>query len=136
MIAIPVKTNGENPALSPLFGKAKWFAFVDQNGVVTIEKNETQSGRVVVDTLAAKGVDTILFHHMGGNPFLLLKKANIKCFFGGDERITLQELLEKLQADALQEVTIENMNEYVEKGAHTHGHDHDHEHHHDHHHSH
>jgi len=28
-LAIPVKTNKENPAISPLFGKAKWFAFVD-----------------------------------------------------------------------------------------------------------
>lgn len=128
MIAIPVKTNGENPALSPLFGKAKWFAFVDKEGKVSIEKNETQSGRIVVDNLVAKGVDTIVFHHMGGNPFLLLKKANMRCFFGGDERITLSELLSKLKEDALAEVDLNNMNEYVEKGEHNHPHEHDHHH--------
>ncbi len=28
-IAIPVKMNKENTALAPLFGKAKWFAIVE-----------------------------------------------------------------------------------------------------------
>ena len=49
-IAIPVKTNRENPAIAPLFGKAKWFAFVE-DGEVSIEKNEAEGGVRVVDWL-------------------------------------------------------------------------------------
>jgi predicted Fe-Mo cluster-binding NifX family protein len=47
MIAIPAKTDTQNPAVITLFGKAKWFAFIDGDRV-TIEKNELQSGRSVV----------------------------------------------------------------------------------------
>ena len=45
--AIPVKANKENPAVAPLFGKAKWFAVV-KNGKATIEKNPAQGGRAVI----------------------------------------------------------------------------------------
>ncbi|WP_304545400.1 NifB/NifX family molybdenum-iron cluster-binding protein [Sulfurimonas microaerophilic] len=128
MIAIPVKTNNENPALSPLFGKAKWFAYVDRDGNISIEKNETQSGRVVVDNMIAKGVDTIVFNHMGANPFMLLQKANMECFYGGDERILLQDLLSNLQNEELVKVDSTNMTQYLEEGKHDHSHDHSHHH--------
>ena len=38
-LAIPVKTNKENPAISPLFGKAKWFAFVNIDGKIEIKNH-------------------------------------------------------------------------------------------------
>ena len=38
MIAISVKTNKENPAVTTLFGKGKWFAFIDGDKI-TIGKN-------------------------------------------------------------------------------------------------
>lgn len=44
-IAIPVKMNKENTALAPLFGKAKWFAIVE-DGKVTIEQNIADGYRV------------------------------------------------------------------------------------------
>ena len=51
-LAIPVKTNKENPALSPLFGKAKWFAFVDIDGKIEIKKNLCNGGAEVIRWLA------------------------------------------------------------------------------------
>ena len=40
MIAIPIKTNKENAVVSTLFGKSKWFAYIDENGNITIEDNK------------------------------------------------------------------------------------------------
>jgi len=136
MIAIPVKTDKENPAVTTLFGKAKWFAIVDGD-TITIEKNEIQSGRAVVEYLVSKGVDKLIFNHMGGNPFMLLQKAKVECFHSGDERILLNDVLDKLKNDSLIKVDGTNMSDFVEQGNMHNGgghkeHNHDHEHHHNH----
>lgn len=115
MIAIPVKTDKENPAVTTLFGKAKWFAIVDGDKI-TIEKNDIQSGRAVVENLVSKGVDKLIFNHMGGNPFMLLQKARVECFHSGDERILLDQAVEKLQNDNLTKVNGVNMSEFIEQG--------------------
>ncbi len=136
MIAIPVKTNKENTAVTTLFGKAKWFAIVDGD-TITIEKNETESGRAVVDSFVARGIDKVIFAHMGGNPFMLLQKGNIECYHAGEERILLTEALEKLKNGQLTKVDGTNMSQFVEQGNMHNGGGHgDHEHTHDHHHHH
>ena len=138
MIAIPVKTNKENPAVTTLFGKAKWFAIVDGDKI-TIEKNETESGRAVVDSFVARGIDKVVFRHIGGNPFMLLQKGNVECYHAGEERILLQEVLEKFKNGQLTKVDGTNMAQFVEQGnmhnggghkEHEHNHTHDHHHHH------
>jgi predicted Fe-Mo cluster-binding NifX family protein len=142
MIAIPVKTNKENPAVSTLFGKSKWFALIDGEQI-TIEANQTESGRQVVENMIAKGVDKLVFHHMGGNPFMLLQRGKVTCYHSGGERILLQDVLAKLQNDELVKVDGTNMSDFVEQGNmhnggghhnHNHDHHHDHDHHHRHHH--
>lgn len=115
MIAIPVKTNKENPAVSTLFGKSKWFAYVDGN-TIKIEANQTDSGREVVENMIKKGVSKLVFHHMGGNPFMLLQKENIECFHDGGKRILLDDVLQKLKNNELTKVDGTNMAEYVEQG--------------------
>ena len=47
-IAIPVKMNKENPAIAPLFGKAKWFAIVENNEV-SIVTNENAGGKLLLN---------------------------------------------------------------------------------------
>ena len=144
MIAIPVKLDKENPPVSTLFGKSKWFAFIDDEGKITIEKNDTESGRAVVEDFVKKGVDRLIFHSMGGNPFMLLQRAGIECYHSGGERILLSEVLEKLAKEELVKVDGSNMGEFIEQGTmhnkgnknHSHHH-HDHDHHgHHHHHAH
>ena len=115
MIAIAVKTNKENPAVSTLFGKSKWFAFIDGDEI-SIEANKTESGRKVVENMIEKGVNTLLFHHMGGNPFMLLQKGNIECFHDGGERILLNDALQKLNSGELTKVDGNNMSKYIEQG--------------------
>ncbi|MEA3553145.1 MAG: NifB/NifX family molybdenum-iron cluster-binding protein [Campylobacterota bacterium] len=138
MIAIPVKTNKENPAVTTLFGKAKWFAYIDGEDV-SIEKNDIMSGRAVVEYMVEKGVTKLVFNHMGGNPFMLLQKAKIECYHSGDERILLNDVIEKLIEESLVKVDGTNMGDFVEQGNMHNGggnHDHNHDHHHDHNHNH
>ncbi len=100
-IAIPVKTDKENPILSPLFGKAKWFAFVEE-GKVKIEKNEEQGGVRVVDWLFEKGIDALIISHMGNSPYTYIKEgSDISIFYAGEERISLEEVMKKFEDETL-----------------------------------
>lgn len=132
MIAIPVKTNTPQSAVAPLFGKAKWFALVDDAGEIAYWRNELGSGRAVVDHFIAEKVDTILFQEMGGNPFMLLNRAGIACAHVGEGRTLLADAVTAYRGGTLDAVTLENMYDYVEKprkhskGGEHHDHDHDH----------
>ena len=112
-IAIPVKTNKENPAISPLFGKAKWFAFIE-NGEISIEKNEGQGGIGVVDWLIRSNIDTLIIQHMGTTPYnLITKETNMSIYFSGDERITLSDAITKFETNDFVLVDDSNANEII-----------------------
>ena len=101
MIAIPLKTNKENSALAPLFGKAKWFAFVEDENI-TIEKNETQGGSGVVKWLLGKGVKTLIMQKMSQPPYEMIKEeGSIGILYAGSDRIELAEALKRYEADEL-----------------------------------
>ena len=101
MIAIPLKLNKENSAVAPLFGKAKWFAFV-KDGNIMIEKNEAQGGSGVVKWLLGKGVKTLIMQKMSQPPYLMIKEeGSISIFYVGAKRIELPEALKRYEADEL-----------------------------------
>ena len=101
MIAIPLKLNRENSALAPLFGKAKWFAFVE-NGNISIEKNEAQGGSGVVKWLLGKGVKTLIMQKMSQPPYEMIKReGSIAIHYAGSDRIELPEALSKYKANEL-----------------------------------
>jgi predicted Fe-Mo cluster-binding NifX family protein len=100
-IAIPVKTNKENPAVAPLFGKAKWFAFVEE-GKMSIEKNPAQGGQAVVRWLLQNGVDTLIIQQIGNAPYHLIKESGrIKIYHTGEGRITIDEIITKFNNNEL-----------------------------------
>jgi len=100
-IAIPVKMNKENTALSPLFGKAKWIAFVE-DGKVDIVPNITHGGRAVVEWFVREGIDNVIFQEMGQTPYEMVKSVGtIELFHAGHERILLNDVLERFTADKL-----------------------------------
>jgi len=112
-IAVPVKTNRENPAVAPLFGKAKWFAFVE-DGKITIEENKASGGVRVVDWLLESGVDVLIIQHMGDSPYQILKEYDdVTIFYAGKERITLDEVLKKYEAEELTIVDDTNEHEII-----------------------
>jgi len=125
-LAIPVKMNRENSALSPLFGKAKWIAFV-QDGEVDIQPNHTHGGGALVEWFIQEGVDTVIFQEMGHTPYQKIKSAgNITLFHAGNERILLDEALEKFEDNQLLLVDDTNIDAIIKhhEKKHSHGHTH------------
>ena len=101
MIAIPLKLNKETSAVAPLFGKAKWFAFVE-NRNITIEKNEAQGGSGVVKWLLGKGVKTLIMQKMSQPPYQMIREqGSITIFHVGSDRIELPEALKRYEANEL-----------------------------------
>ena len=100
-IAIPIKLNKKDSAVAPLFGKAKWFAFVE-DGEITIEKNETQGGSGVVKWLLGKGVKTLIMQKMSQPPYQMIKEeGSITILYVGSDRIELPEALKRYEANEL-----------------------------------
>jgi len=112
-IAIPVKTDKENPAVSPLFGKAKWFAFIE-DGKISIEKNEAGNGQAVIKWFNSKNIDTIIFMEMGASPYETIRaNGDITLYHTGYERILLDEVLQKLKDQTLATVDHSKMEEII-----------------------
>jgi predicted Fe-Mo cluster-binding NifX family protein len=123
-IAIPVKTNKKNPAISPLFGKAKWFAFVDTNNdKIDIAKNECYGGIEVMNWLAQKGVNIIIFQEMGATPYGFVKEmGDITLFHSGYDRLLLDEAIKKFKNNELTLIDDTNITTIITKheSKHTH----------------
>jgi predicted Fe-Mo cluster-binding NifX family protein len=110
LIAMPVKTNKENPPLTTVFGKAKWFAFADDGGTVEVRENPyAGAGPKTVAWLIDSGVDTVITQHIGGNPFMFMKEAGVRVCYPGEGRILVSEALQKLRDGATEEITVENI---------------------------
>ncbi|MGB6327691.1 MAG: NifB/NifX family molybdenum-iron cluster-binding protein [Halarcobacter sp.] len=130
MITFPVKTKKENATVSPLFGKAKYFAFYDGESL-QIEANPFDNGSSLIDWFKEKGVDDIVIKEMGTNPYKKLKNTNIDIYYAGDEKITTNEIIESYNNKTLKILDASKMSEIIKKheGSHSHG-DHDHKDHH------
>jgi len=116
MIAVPIKLNKQDSAVAPLFGKAKWFAFVSEDDEITIEKNEARQGSAVVKWLLEKGVDVLLMQKMSEPPYeMIQREGNITIFYVGSERITLSEAIKKYEDESLAIVDDSNANEIIKK---------------------
>lgn len=117
MIAIPVKTNKENTAVSTLFGKAKYFAFIENNKI-KILKNEQMGGKAVANWLKNKNVDTLITSHMGEKPFETLLNNGLKVYFAADERIELKDVMIKYADGELQILNNQNFHILLKEDNH------------------
>ncbi len=115
-IVVPVKTNKENPPVSPLFGKAKWFAFIDEDGNIEIKQNRCHGGGEVINWLLSENIDTIIFQEMGVTPYKMINKIpNITLLHSGYDRIVLTDLIQKVKEKNLQIVDNSNINDIIHK---------------------
>ena len=129
-IAIPVKMNKLDSAVAPLFGKAKWFAIVEE-GKIAIVQNPAQGGRAVIEWLNSLHIDTIIMQEMGAGPYEVIQQlGTMKLYHAGFERITLDRLLQDFQENKLALLDEVKMSEIIAKheNAHTHTDDHHHNH--------
>jgi len=121
-IAIPVKMNKENPPLAPLFGKAKWFAIINDEKI-EIVKNEQNGGRAVIEWLSSLGIDTIIFQEMGHSPYEMIKEiGDIELFHGGYDRILLNDVLAKFKNDSLEMIDDTNIDAIIKHHEDKHSH--------------
>ena len=137
-IAIPVKMNKANPAVAPLFGKAKWFAFVEKESV-TIMENPAKGGKAVIEWFANEGVDTIIMQEMGVSPYEMIQThGGMSLYHSGYERILLSDLIVKFADGELDMLNDTHMKEIIKQheSRHAHGDHHHGEGHHEHHHHH
>ncbi len=123
MTAIPLKMNKIESAISPMFGHAKWFAFADKAGEISIEKNPYDGGMQVIHWLMERGVDTIVTSHIGAGPFRFLLDRGVRAYHPGAGRVVLIEALDGLREGRLMAITPENIAQYAQHGG---GHHHHH----------
>jgi len=116
-LAIPLKTNKEDSAISPLFGKAKYFAFVD-GSKSDIEKNELKSGSGIVEWFKSKGIEAVIVQSLGFSPYEMLKKIGIEIFYAGDERVLLKDVLNKFKKAELSLIDDTNINRLIKHKHH------------------
>jgi len=113
-LAIPIKMNKENSAVAPLFGKAKWFAIVD-NGELMIIPNNQSGGQAVIEWLSEMKVDALLIQEMGLKPYEKIKAyGTMALYHTGFERILLNDVLEKFRNNTLEILDDTNMDEIIQ----------------------
>jgi len=100
-LAIPVKMNKENPPVAPLFGKAKWFAIVE-NGKSKILPNNQSGGQAVIEWLKEMGVEALLVQEIGVSPYERAKYYGMMLYHTGFERILLHDVISKFEAGELE----------------------------------
>jgi len=122
MTAIPLKMNKMESAISPMFGHAKWFAFVSDDGDIRIEKNPYDGGMPVINWLLQNGVDTIVTSHIGAGPFRFLLDQGVRAYHPGEGRVVLIEALDKLREGQLMPITMENIAQFAQHGGGHHHH--------------
>ena len=111
-VAMPVKMNRKDSAISPLFGHAKWFAFVDGENIL-IKQNPFDGGVAVVEWLLDEGVDVVITQHIGYKPFTLLQKMDIDVYYPGDGRVTIEGAMECLDQKNCDKITLENIEKFT-----------------------
>lgn len=133
MIAMPIKSNSKESALTTVFGKTKYFALVDEeNGEITVKENPFDSGRALSEWFVDNGVDKVVVKSMGANPFLILNNGGVEVYLCHEKRSTIEETVALLREGKATRITAENMSEYLDAGGHRHakGEHHEHDHHH------
>ncbi len=114
MIAIPIQKEEKNPVFVQLFGKARLFLFIDEDGSRQIEVNSLFNGVKLVEYFTQKGVRKLIVNHIGKQPLLSLQKTDIECFYTQDVRKTVNELLKDLENNKLEKITDKNIDNFLE----------------------
>ena len=112
-LAIPIKMNKENSAIAPLFGKAKWFAIVD-NGELSIIPNKQSGGQAVIELFDEMKIDALLIQEMGVSPYAKAKELGVMLYHTGFERILLSDVLEKFENNDLEILDDTNMSKIIQ----------------------
>jgi len=112
MVAFPIKMRKEDSAISPLFGKAKYFAFYE-DGELDIKVNPFGKGTSLIDWFTMKGVKNIVIKEIGMSPYQKIKETDMHIYYSGDEKSTIKDIIEKYELDCLEEIEEERLLEII-----------------------
>lgn len=119
MIAVPIDSAKPDIMSSKLFGNATMFAFYLPCEEQFFIQMNTSVGNGV-DTakfLKAKGVETVLYTHMGDGLFNKLDKDGIDVYYIGKEPQPIVKLIDSFNAKELVKVEQSNAKEYLDPGT-------------------
>lgn len=120
MIVVPVKTDKDDGVVASLFGKAKFFSTINDKGEISTHTNVLSNGIQVAQWFKSIGVKSAILSHLGETPFQALLKNGIEVYFAGNERISLNDVLQKFRDGSLPKVTKENFGRLLGEGEHHH----------------
>lgn len=108
MIAIPVKSRGDNPEIDERFGRAELFCIIDNKVLGFIENNGKEessgAGGLAVKLLADQNVETVISPHIGPKAMDALKALKIEAYSVGECK-TVNEALDNFAAGKLSSQT-------------------------------
>lgn len=111
MVALPIVNSKKASNISPLFGKAKYFALYEGNKIEVV-KNEVLNGKRIIQWLKDLGVDQLIVNHLGKRPFEMILSSGMKAYFCEKKTASNDAVLKFLNGE-LQEITKENFEELV-----------------------
>jgi len=128
-IAIPIKVpkEGEPLKIVPVFGKVKYFAIYKKNSKkIDTVKNSANNGRDVIMFLKGLNVKEIITLHMGWGAYVHASNQEMKVYFAGEEKQTVESLIAKLEANELVLINDQNfdiLSKFSHGEHHHHAHD-------------
>jgi len=125
MFVAPLKTNKLQSAISPLFGKAKYFAFVDGDKI-EIKENKLKHGNALIEWFLEENIKDIVIKEMGASPYETIKKNGLNLLYAGDGRVTIDNVIKNYQENKLSQLTEKQIDDIISKheSKHTHSHNH------------
>ncbi len=114
MVRIAIPTNGDkglDEVVSPIFGRAPYFTYVDVDGDVKNVFSKQNAGSLARNAagiasaqgLLHNGANVVIAQSIGPNSFDILKEAGVKILSGSG---SVKDLIEKYKSGSLSEVNV------------------------------
>jgi predicted Fe-Mo cluster-binding NifX family protein len=112
MTVIPVESDTMHTAISTRFGKSPWFAFVSEEGTITMEPNPDIDTMKMLEWLLKKGARRVITAHIGPKPFKMFEAKGIETFNPGRGNIRLINVIGMMEIGKLERITLENLHRF------------------------
>jgi len=116
IIAVPVLKQNETYYVSPHFGRASYYAFIEvgEGGHKVLEvvenphiQHEHGGGRAVVELMTSKAVEAVIAYGIGYRAFTMLADRRIKVYYIpeklGSSLVTLDDAVKMFLSNELEE---------------------------------
>lgn len=106
-VGVPVRTDGDDPLICPVFGKSNFFLFFS-DGEIEIAAEKIISDKDAARYFVARGAHAVIVASIEKEPYVLLKSYGIAVYCAGPGKKTVSHLMQEFAAKRLEEITTEN----------------------------